>query len=155
MEAFDAIPQNAALMDKAGILTSINSDDDEMVRRLYVEAAKSVRYAGMDRVRALGLVTLFPAQQLGIGEQTGSIEAGKRADLTLLNGDPLSSLSRVEWTMVEGEIEFERRDTFGFDADPLQARSWEEPAENLSVNGDSGEVIAIVGATLHLSLIHI
>ena len=149
LEAFDAIPQNAALMDKAGILTSINSDDDEMVRRLYVEAAKSVRYAGMDRVRALGLVTLFPAQQLGIGEQTGSIEAGKRADLTLLNGDPLSSLSRVEWTMVEGEIEFERRDTFGFDADPLQARSWEEPAENLPVNADSGEVIAIVGATLH------
>ena len=61
LEAFDAIPQNAALMDEAGILSSINSDDDEMVRRMYVEAAKSVRYAEMDRVRALALVTLFPA----------------------------------------------------------------------------------------------
>jgi imidazolonepropionase-like amidohydrolase len=149
LEAFDAIPQNAALMDKAGILTSINSDDDEMVRRLYVEAAKSVRYADMDRVRALGLVTLFPAQQLGIGEQTGSIETGKRADLTLLNGDPLSSLSRVEWTMVEGEIEFERRDTFGFDAEPLVPRSWEDVSENLVFSEDSGAAVALVGATLH------
>ncbi|MCH2103857.1 MAG: amidohydrolase family protein [Planctomycetes bacterium] len=149
LEAFDAIPQNAALMDEAGILSSINSDDDEMVRRMYVEAAKSVRYAGMDRVRALGLVTLFPAQQLEIGDQTGSIEAGKRADLTLLTGDPLSSLSRVEWTMVEGEIEFERRDTFGFDAEPLEPRAWSEPKEGLPVNPEGGEVVAIAGAKIH------
>jgi len=149
LEAFDAIPQNAALMDDAGILSSVNSDDGEMVRRMYVEAAKSVRYAGMDRVRALGLVTLFPAQQLGIGGKTGSIETGKRADMTLLTGDPLSSLSRVEWTMVEGEIEFERRDTFGFDSEPLEARPWGELGENLPVDPEGGEVVAIVGATIH------
>jgi imidazolonepropionase-like amidohydrolase len=149
LEAFDAIPQNAALMDEAGVLSSINSDDGEMVRRMYVEAAKSVRYAGMDRVRALGLVTLFPARQLEIGWSTGSIETGKRADMALFTGDPLSSLSRVEWTMVEGEIEFERRDTFGFDADPLEARPWTELGENLEVDPAGGEVIAIVGATLH------
>jgi imidazolonepropionase-like amidohydrolase len=149
LEAFDAIPQNAALMDEAGILSSINSDDGEMVRRLYVEAAKSVRYAGMDRVRALGLVTLFPAQQLGIGGKTGSIETGKRADMALLTGDPLSSLSRVKWTMVEGEIEFERRDAFGFDDAPLDARAWGELGENLPVDPDGGEVIAVVDAILH------
>ena len=149
LEAFDAIPQNAALMDEAGILSSINSDDDEMVRRMYVEAAKSVRYAGMDRVRALALVTLFPAQQLEIGGKTGSIETGKRADLTLLTGDPLSSLSRVEWTMVEGEVEFERRDTFGFDAQPMEPRPFGELGENLAVDPEGGEVIAIVGATIN------
>ncbi len=149
LEAFDAIPQNAALMDEAGILSSINSDDDEMVRRMYVEAAKSVRYAGMDPVRALALVTLFPAQQLEIGDKTGSIETGKRADMTLLTGDPLSSLSRVEWTMVEGEIEFERRDTFGFDATPLKPHDIGELGENLPVDPEGGEVVAVVGATLH------
>jgi hypothetical protein len=127
IEAYDGIPQNAALMDQAGIVSSLNSDSAEMMRRLYGEAAKSVRYAGMDPVRALDLVTLFPAEQLGIGDRIGSIEVGKDADLVLLNGDPLSSLARVEWTMVDGEIEFERRDAFDLALSPAQgARSRRE-----------------------------
>ena len=51
--------------------------------------------------------------------------------------------------MVEGEIEFERRDTFGFDAEPLVARSWEDVSENLAFSADSGPAVALVGATLH------
>ncbi|MBL8861041.1 MAG: amidohydrolase family protein [Planctomycetes bacterium] len=147
IEAYDGIPQCAALMDMAGVLSSLNSDSDEMMRRLYGEAAKSVRYAGMDRVRALGLVTLFPAQQLGIGDRVGSIEVGKDADLVCLTGDPLSSLSVVRWTMIDGRIEFERRDAFELetrrpDVTPLaEPPRGEAPAE--------GEVFAIVGATLH------
>lgn len=118
IEAYDAIPQNAALMEEAGVLSSLNSDSAEMMRRLYQEAAKSVRYAKMDPVHALALVTINSAKQLGLDRRTGSIEAGKDADLVLLTGDPLSSLARVRWTMVDGEIEFERRDAFGLDADP-------------------------------------
>lgn len=152
IEAYDAIPHNAGLMDEAGVLSSVNSDSDEMVRRLYGEAAKSVRYTGMDRVRALGLVTLFPARQLGIGDRVGSIEVGKDADLALLDGDPLSSLARVEWTMVDGEIEFTRRDAFELDANP--------PPVATDLEGDVdfaadlfvpalGPATAIVGGTLH------
>ena len=118
MEAYDAVPQCAALMDDAGVLSSVNSDSNDLVRRMYGEAAKSVGYAGHDRVRSLQLVTINPAKQLGIGSRVGSIEVGKDADLVLHTGDPLSSLSRVVWTMVDGEIEFERRDTFGFDVAP-------------------------------------
>lgn len=121
IEAYDAIPQAASIMHDAGVLTSINSDSGEMVRRMYAEAAKSVRYGNMDRVTALQLVTLSPARQLGLGERIGSIEVGKDADLTLLNGDPLSSLSRVQWTMVDGVVEFTRLDGFGLDASPLKA----------------------------------
>ncbi|MEO6709682.1 MAG: amidohydrolase family protein [Planctomycetota bacterium] len=95
IEAYDAIPQNAALLDAAGVVTSVNSDDAEMGRRLYGEAAKSIRYGGMDPVRALDLVTLNSAKQLGIDGRTGSIEVGKDADLVLLNGEPLSSLARA------------------------------------------------------------
>ncbi len=149
VEAYDAVPQNAALMDEAGVLSSVNSDSDEMVRRLYGEAAKSVRYAGLDPLRALRLVTLNPAAQLGIEARVGSIEVGKDADLVLLTGDPLSSLSRVIWTMVDGEIEFERRDTFGFDAQPLLASPMAELPDSLGVASDGGQVIAIVGGTLH------
>ncbi|MCB9914620.1 MAG: amidohydrolase family protein [Planctomycetes bacterium] len=150
VEAYDAIPQNAFLMDEAGVLSSVNSDSDEMMRRLYGEAAKSVRYAGMDRVRALGLVTLFPAQQLGIGDRVGSIEPGKDADLVLLTREPLSSLGRVEWTMVDGEVEFERRDTFGFDAAPLVAAApTASPAAELEWDPAGGELVALRGGTLH------
>ena len=149
IEAYDAIPQAAALMDRAGVLTSINSDSSEMVRRLYEEAAKSVRYAGMDRVRALQLVTLNPAKQLGLGERIGSIEVGKDADLVLLDGDPLSSLSRVVWTMVDGTIEFERQDAFGLDSDaPVVAKIEDKASENSPVS-EQAKHVALVGGTIH------
>lgn len=150
IEAYDAVPQNAALMDEAGIVSSVNSDSAEMMRRLYHEAAKSVRYAGMDRVRALDLVTLNPAKQLGIAERVGSIEVGKDADLVLLSGDPLSTLARVEWTMVDGEIEFERRDAFGLDADPpkVQPLAASAPASAAGAQPAAGELVAIINAHL-------
>ena len=151
IEAYDAIPFNAALLDEAGAVTSLNSDSDEMVRRMYAEAAKGVRYGNMDRVRALALVTINPAKQLGIDARAGSIEKGKDADLALLNGDPLSSLARVEWTMVDGEIEFQRRDAFGLETNPPQVREIAEPADS-SLAGwqaEGGEAIAITGGTLH------
>lgn len=147
IEAYDGIPQNAALMDRAGVLSSLNSDSEEMMRRLYGEAAKSVRYAGMDRVRALQLVTLFPARQLGIGDRVGSIEAGKDADLVLLSGDPLSSLSVVRWTMIDGRIEFERRDAFELESRPPPVPALDEPARGSAPT--EGDVLAITGATLH------
>lgn len=147
VEAYDGIPHNAAMMDRAGVLSSLNSDSEEMMRRLYGEAAKSVRYAGIDRVRALALVTLFPAQQLGIGDRVGSVEVGKDADLVLLTGDPLSSLSVVRWTMIDGRIEFERRDAFGLETDPPKVAALDEPARAAAPT--EGDVFAIVGATLH------
>ncbi len=147
IEAYDGIPQNAAMMDRAGVLSSLNSDSDEMMRRLYGEAAKSVRYAGMDPVRALDLVTLFPAQQLGIDQRVGSIEVGKDADLVLLTADPLSSQAVVRWTMIDGRIEFERRDAFELETKPPEVRELVEPARGPAPT--EGDVFAIVGATLH------
>ena len=149
-EAYDAIPQNAALLDEAGAVSTINSDSGELVRHLYHEAAKSVGYADMDPVRALALCTLNGAIQLGIAERVGSIEVGKDADLVLLNADPLSVYSRVEWTMVDGQIEFTRRDAFGLDQEPLAERPLEETrAVEAGFRADGGEVLAIVGGTLH------
>src|SRR4029079_14800126 len=55
IEAYDAIPFNGALLDEAGAVTSFNSDSDEMMRRLFVEAGKGVHYGNMDPVRALDL----------------------------------------------------------------------------------------------------
>lgn len=150
IEAYHAIPQNAALLDRAGVVSTINSDSDELVRHLYLEAAKSVRYAGMDPVRALALCTLNGAIQLGVQDRTGSIEVGKDADLVMLTGDPLSIYSRVEWTMVDGEIEFQRRDAFGLDAPALEPRDiGDGTTSEAAYDPLGGELVAIVGGTLH------
>lgn len=150
IEAYDAIPQNAALLDEAGVVSTINSDSDELIRHLQLEAAKSIRYAGLDAVRALRLATLNSAIQLGIDGRVGSIEVGKDADLVLLDADPLSVYARVLWTMVDGKIEFERRDAFGFDAERAPVRPL-VPVQTIEARYDpqGGEVLALVGGTLH------
>src|SRR5690606_22986046 len=57
-EVIDAIPYNAAIMHDVGVLTSLNSDDAEMARRLNAEAGKTVKYGGLSEEDALKLVTL-------------------------------------------------------------------------------------------------
>lgn len=107
-EAYDATPYNAAILHDHGVLTSINSDSADHIRRLNLEAAKSVKYGGLDPEEALHLVTVDPARQLGIDARTGTLEKGKDADIALWTGDPLSSRSRVVFTLVEGEVLFDR-----------------------------------------------
>src|SRR5438105_5235933 len=66
VEAEDAIPYNAAIMASKGVVVSLNSDSNELARRLYWEAAKIVKYGGVSEAEALKMVTLNPAKQLGI-----------------------------------------------------------------------------------------
>ncbi len=107
-EVYDAIPQNPAIMHEQGVVTSINSDDAEMARRLNQEAAKSVKYGNVSEEDALKFVTLNPAKQMAAETHMGSIEAGKDADIVVWSGDPLSNMSRVERTFVDGRAYFSR-----------------------------------------------
>jgi imidazolonepropionase-like amidohydrolase len=107
VEAYDAIPYNAALMEERGVLVSINSDSGEEMRHLNQEAAKAVKWGGMDEDAALRLVTFNPAIQLGIDDRTGSIEVGKDADLAIYDGPPLSMFSKVVQTYVDGKLYFD------------------------------------------------
>ncbi|MCG8458959.1 MAG: amidohydrolase family protein, partial [Holophagales bacterium] len=107
VEAYEAIPYNAAIMTERGVLVSINSDSAEEARHLNQEAAKTVKWGGLDDTQALALVTLNPAIQLGVGDRVGSIEAGKDADLVLYDAHPLSIYARVQKTLIDGEIYFD------------------------------------------------
>ncbi|HEV8074855.1 MAG TPA: amidohydrolase family protein [Candidatus Acidoferrum sp.] len=107
-EAYEAIPYNAALMTKRGVLVSINSDDAAEATHLNQEAAKSIRYGGLTRDEALKLVTLNPAIQLGIDKRVGSIDVGKDADLAIYNHDPLSAYAVVQKTLIDGRVYFDR-----------------------------------------------
>ena len=82
-EVIDAIPYNAALLTKAGVNTSINSDDAEMGRRLNQEAAKTIKYGGMTEEEAWKMVTLNPCKMLHLDAHMGSIKVGKDADIVL------------------------------------------------------------------------
>jgi imidazolonepropionase-like amidohydrolase len=108
MEAWDAIPHNAALMAERGVVVTINSDSDERARRLYQEAAKAIRFGGASEEAALRMITLNAAIQLGIDKQVGSIDVGKDADIAIFNGHPFAPTSRVEMTLIEGRVFFDR-----------------------------------------------
>lgn len=107
MEVKDAIPYNAALMQREGVTVSINSDDAEMARRLNQEAAKTVEYGGIAEEDAWKMVTLNPAKLLHLDNRLGSIRPGKDADLVLWNNNPLSVYARPEKTIIDGAIYFD------------------------------------------------
>ena len=109
VEAYDAIPYNAAIMTRRGVIVSINSDDAEEATHLNQEAAKTMKYGGLTHDEALKLVTLNPAMQLGIDNRVGSIDVGKDADLVIYNHDPLSAYAVVQETLIDGRVYFDRK----------------------------------------------
>ena len=108
IEAYDAIPFNTSLLSEAGASVCLKSDSNELMRHMYQEAAKTVKYGGLDEVTALRTITLNGAKQLGLDKRTGTMEVGKDADLAVFNGHPLNGYSRCEMTLVEGEVYFQR-----------------------------------------------
>ncbi len=148
VEAFDAIPYNAAMLVRAGVLTSLNSDSEDLIRRLPLEAAKTIRWGGLGEDEALRLVTFNPARQLGIDRWIGSIEPGKEADLAVFDGHPFSVYSRCVLTMIEGEVYFERPE-----GAPNAARSFRAVPPRFEgtvpLDAAAGGRFAVVGATVH------
>ena len=66
-----------------------------------------MKYGGMSETEALKTITLNPAKMLKIDKRVGSIEVGKDADIAIFNGHPFSVYSKVEMTIIEGDIYFD------------------------------------------------
>ena len=109
VEAYDAIPYNAALMAERGIVVSVNSDDASEATHLNQEAAKSMKWGGMSHDDALKMVTLNPAIQLHIADRVGSLEAGKDADIAIYDQDPLSVYAVPQKVLIDGQVYFDRQ----------------------------------------------
>jgi imidazolonepropionase-like amidohydrolase len=133
LEAYDAIPYNGYILWKNGVNVSINSDSDERMRRLNLDAAKMMKYGGVPEEEALKMITLNPAKQLGIDKRTGSIEQGKDADLVIWTAHPFSVYSRAETTIIEGDVYFDRnrdaqmRDTMAKEREALEQMEMNRP----------------------------
>jgi imidazolonepropionase-like amidohydrolase len=142
VEAYDAIPYNAALMTERGVTVSINSDSGEEMRHLNQEAAKTMKWGGLSREEALKLVTLNPAIQLGVQDRVGSIEVGKDADLVLFDAHPLSMDAVVQQTYVDGKLFFDIR----LDAERQRAIEEERKALMEKQRGRTGARVVTDGA---------
>jgi imidazolonepropionase-like amidohydrolase len=113
MEAFDGIRENAAIVDKAGACAIIHSDSEMGIQRLNQETAKVMGAAarvGMDipPESAIRWITANAAKSLGIADQTGTLEAGKMADVVVWDGNPFSVYTRAERVYIDGALAFER-----------------------------------------------
>jgi imidazolonepropionase-like amidohydrolase len=115
-EAYDGIQENIALVDRPeGGCAIVHSDSEEGIQRLNQEAAKAMtsgRRAGLDipPERAVRWITANAARSLGILEQTGTLEAGKMADVVIWNGDPFSVYAQADQVYIDGALVYDRAD---------------------------------------------
>ena len=122
-EVYYSTAYNAAILTRNGVITSINSDSEELIRHLYHETAKTQRYGGLTDDEALSLITINPARQLGIDHKVGSIEIGKDADIAIFEGHPLSIYTVPQMTIVDGVVRFDLQN------DPPDMRIYIDPEE--------------------------
>ncbi len=113
LEAFDTIEENLALLTQSGVRGVLHSDSAMLVQRLNQEAAKAMtagRRAGIPITedQALRWITINAAWTLGVHEQTGSLEAGKMADVTVWSGNPFSVYSRADLVYIDGLLRYDR-----------------------------------------------
>jgi len=108
-EVYYSTAYNAAILTRNGVVTSINSDDGELMRHLYHEAGKTQKYGGLNDDEALSLITINPAKQLGIDSRVGSLEVGKEGDIAVFKGHPLSVYAVPMVTIVDGIVRFDRQ----------------------------------------------
>jgi len=114
MEAYDGIQENIALVDRPnGSCAVVHSDDAEGIQRLNQEAAKAMgagNRAGLDIApeNAIRWITSNAAKSLGIDQYTGSLEAGKMADVVIWNGNPFSVYAKADRVYVDGALLYDR-----------------------------------------------
>lgn len=101
METLGARYENAAMLQKAGVLIAIQTNDAANVRNLPYEAGIAVSN-GLPYDEALKAITVNPARIFKIDQQIGTLEKGKRANLIIANGDPLEPKTVIEKVFIGG-----------------------------------------------------
>lgn len=102
-DPYDRLLSQPAELAKAGVKFAIGSFDNSFARRLGQNAANAVAY-GLPYDEALKAVTLYPAEILGLGDQVGTLEVGKMANVIVTNGDPLEVTTDVRYLFIKGRL---------------------------------------------------
>jgi len=133
-EVNDAIPWNVEILHKAGVIVSINSDSDEMIRRLNTEAGKALRYGALTYEEAMATCTRNSAIQMRLGERLGSLQPGMDGTVTVYDAPPLSGYARCELTVARGRVLYERN--------PAHEARWQEYAAAAAEFAHAGQAAA-------------
>jgi imidazolonepropionase-like amidohydrolase len=115
VEALDGIEENAVLINKAGACVVIHSDDPNLTQRLNQETAAALaagRRIGIDvpEAEAIKWITANAAKMIGVADKTGTLEAGKMADVVIWNADPFSVYAMTEKVYIDGGLAYDRAD---------------------------------------------
>jgi len=113
MESYDGILENIPFVHAAGACAMIHSDDEKGIQRLNQEVAKTWAHgnrAGLDisKAEAWKWLSTNPAKALGILDETGTLEVGKRADIVMWSADPFTTYARPEKVFLDGALLFDK-----------------------------------------------
>jgi hypothetical protein len=104
-ESFDKMLQVISDLFEQGVVLVPGTDG--LPGFLYHRELELYVKAGIPTAEVLKMATIKSAKIAGVSNLFGSIETGKRADLILVDGNPLNNISdirKIEWTMKEGQI---------------------------------------------------
>jgi imidazolonepropionase-like amidohydrolase len=100
--------ETPGILAAAGLQVSIITDAPVIPQQYLPLCAGLAVKAGMDPFQALQAITINPARHIGVEDRVGSLEAGKDADIVLVNGDPMVSDADIRYVIVDGKKLVER-----------------------------------------------
>jgi len=134
---FRSVSRSIRRLDEAGVTVNVGSHGEIAGLALHWEM-RLLAQGGMANHRILLAATRNGARTLGLESQLGTVEAGKLADLIVLDADPLADIvntNSVRYTMVNGRLydsatmneigNYDRpRTRFYWERDPATAIDW-------------------------------
>ena len=116
MEAYDMVHENVAIVDAMkNSCAVVHSDSESTIQRLNQEAGKVMYRANENGFEvtpelAITWITANAAKSLGLADETGSLESGKKADVVIWNQNPFSVYAQAEQVFVDGAKVYDRFD---------------------------------------------
>ncbi len=110
-DRYDRAYETPSLLRDAGVTVALRSGKTENVRNLVFHAGFAASH-GLGKSGALRAVTTAPAEIFGIDDLVGTVEAGKKANLFVADGDPFQPTTDVQHLFIEGyKLPLENRQT--------------------------------------------
>ncbi len=111
LEVQNADFKTSGVLTKAGVKVAIMSDHPvTLIQYLPLYAGLAAK-KGLGITEGLKAITINPAIICGVADRVGSLEAGKDADIAIFTGNPMEVSTETVYTIVNGEIVFQRNST--------------------------------------------
>lgn len=102
-DAYDAVYAHPGKLHDAGVNFGISTFNASSARTLPYEAGQAVAF-GLPHLEAVKAITRYPAEIFGVGDQLGTLEAGKVANIIITDGDPLEIQTQIEVLIINGRV---------------------------------------------------